>query len=452
MKRKLFITLLLILSKHVFSQTAAIDATFAIGNGFNNSSIVSAIAIQNDDKILIGGVNFSSFNGNSISSNIIRVNSNGNFDISFPGSYISTPYSFAQQSDGKIVIAGNSNSNFYRIKRFNIDGTIDNSFSVGLNPNDGFNNTIYKIALQSDGKFLLHGQFTSFGNTSIKQISRVNSNGSLDTNFNTNINAISAITPANGVRSFTLLSNGKILVATNSTPKIIRLNNDGTLDTSFSSSIENYADSMTEQVNNKILVATTFSTNNGELIRLNSNGSIDTSFTNFNITGGRINSISQLSSGKILISNYNGASASNRLIRLNNDGGIDSSFNIGTGLNNDISRLIIQQDGKILLGGYFTSYNGTTKRGILRLIGEGNLSTNDNEMNNNTIYPNPVNEKIYLSNILGTEYEIFDILGKSMSKGRINYNEIDVNFLPIGVYVLKIKNDDYYINKKFIKE
>ena len=74
-----------------------------------------------------------------------------------------------QQTDGKIVIAGSSGSNFYRIKRFNIDGTIDNTFSVGLNPSDGFNNTIYKIALQSDGKFIVQGQFTAYGTTTIKQ-------------------------------------------------------------------------------------------------------------------------------------------------------------------------------------------------------------------------------------------------------------------------------------------
>ncbi|MET3045681.1 T9SS type A sorting domain-containing protein [Flavobacterium covae] len=452
MKRKLFLALLLVLSKSAFSQSASIDATFAIGNGFNISSAVSTIALQSDNKILVSGVNFSSFNGTSISSNIIRVNSNGSFDTAFPNGYISTAYSFAQQTDGKIVIAGSSGSNFYRIKRFNIDGTIDNTFSVGLNPSDGFNNTIYKIALQSDGKFIVQGQFTAYGTTTIKQLARLNSSGSLDTSFNTNINAITAITQTNGVRSFTLLASGKILVATNSTPRLIRLNSDGSLDNTFSSSITNSVDMMTEQTDNKILVATTFSTNSGELVRINSTGTNDGTFTNYSITGGRINDVHQLSTNKILISNYNGATATNRLVRINNNGGVDTSFNIGTGLNNDISKIIIQPDGKILIGGFFASYNGTTKRAILRLIGDSNLSIVNNEINKIAIYPNPVKETIYLSNITETEYEIFDILSKSISKGKTNVNQISVNSLSKGIYILKIKIGENIINQKFIKE
>lgn len=452
MKRKLFLALLLVLSKSAFSQSASIDAAFAIGNGFNISSAVSTIAIQSDNKILVSGVNFSSFNGTSISSNIVRINTNGSFDTAFPNGYVSTAYSFAQQTDGKIVIAGSSGFNFYRIKRFNIDGTIDNTFSVGLNQSDGFNNTIYKIALQSDGKFIIQGQFTAYGTTTIKQLARVNSSGSLDTSFNTNINAITAITQTNGVRSFTLLASGKILVATNSTPRLIRLNNDGSLDNTFTSSITNSVDMMTEQTDNKILLATTFSTNSGELVRINSTGTSDGTFTNYSITGGRINEVHQLLTNKILISNYNGATATNRLVRINNNGGVDTSFNIGTGLNNDVSKIIIQPDGKILIGGFFASYNGTTKRAILRLIGDSNLSIDDNEINEIAIYPNPVKEIIYLSNITETEYEIFDILGNSISKGKTIINGINVNSLSKGIYILKLKNGENLITKKFIKE
>jgi uncharacterized delta-60 repeat protein len=451
MKRKLLFAVLLVLSKSAFSQSASIDASFNIGNGLGIGSAVSAMAIQTDNKIIVGGINLSSTSGTSISGNLIRLNQNGTSDIAYPDIFTNV-FGILQQTDGKAIVGGNANFNFYRLLRFNIDGTIDNTFSVGISNNNGFNNTIYKIALQSDGKILVQGLFTSYSSTTIKQLARVNSNGSLDTSFNTNINAISAITQTNGVRSFTLLASGKILVATNSTPRLIRLNSDGSIDNTFSTTITNAVDSMTEQTDNKILVATTFSTNSGELVRLNSTGTSDGTFTNYTITGGGINAVNQLSTSKILISNYNGSTATNRLVRLNSNGGVDSSFNIGTGLNDDINKINIQSDGKILLGGFFATYNGNTKRGILRLIGDSNLSVDENEINKIEIYPNPVKEKIYLSNITESEYEIFNILGNLVSKGKSGINEISVNTLSKGVYILKLKNRENSITKKFIKE
>ena len=74
------------------------------------------------------------------------------------------------------------------------------------------------------------------------------------------------------------------------------------------------------------------------------------------------------------------------------------------------------------------------------------------EISKIVIYPNPVKETIYLSNITETEYEIFDILGKSISKGKTSVNEISVNSLSKGIYILKIKNGENITNQKFIKE
>ena len=67
------------------------------------------------------------------------------------------------------------------------------------------------------------------------------------------------------------------------------------------------------------------------------------------------------------------------------------------------------------------------------------------------IYPNPVKEIIHLSNITETDFEIYDILGNLVSKGN-SENQINVNFLTKGVYILKLKNGENIINQKFIKE
>ena len=105
----------------------------------------------------------------------------------------------------------------------------------------------------------------------------------------------------------------------------------------------------------------------------------------------------------------------------------DTNFLSGNGFDNDVKIIRLQQDGKILIGGYFTSYNGTTVNRIIRLNGTSTLANEEFEKNKINIYPNPVKEIIYLSNITGTEYEIFDILGKSITKGKINESQINVN-------------------------
>ena len=170
-----------------------------------------------------------------------------------------------------------------------------------------------------------------------------------------------------------------------------------------------------------------------------------------------IRSIAVQNDGKILIGGeflqHNGINIQ-RIIRLNNDatGTRDTNFLSGNGFDNDVKIIRLQQDGKILIGGYFTSYNGTTVNRIIRLNGTSTLANEEFEKNKINIYPNPVKEIIYLSNITGTEYEIFDILGKSITKGKINESQINVNSLSKGIYILKVKKEEKIFNQKFIKE
>lgn len=443
--------IILLTSKLIYSQSANLDGDFAIGNGFSVGNTVSTMSLLNDNKIIISGLNFTNFNGTTLSSNIIRLNSNGTFDTNLNNGSVSLVNSIAQQNDGKIIMAGNAGFNFYRIRRFNTDFSIDNTFSVGINSNNGFNEKINKILIQNDGKILVYGNFTAYSSTTTKQLTRLTNNGSLDTNFNTNIINIPAINLTNGVRYFSLLSNGKILVATNSTPKLIRLNSDGTIDNTFTTStVNNLVSTITEQSDNKILVSTTVGLNNGQLQRLNSDGSIDNTFTTYNITNALINEIHHLSTNKILISNFNGAPSSSRMVRLNSNGNIDSTFNIGTGFEDTISKIIIQPDGKILACGFFDSYNGVTKRGVLRLIGDSTLDTNYFSKNHINIYPNPVKDILNFDKNNKLQYEIYDITGKFVLNG--NNNNVDVSAIEKGVYILKLIKDDIISTQKFIKE
>ena len=72
------------------------------------------------------------------------------------------------------------------------------------------------------------------------------------------------------------------------------------------------------------------------------------------------------------------------------------------------------------------------------------------------IYPNPTNGKI---NISGEEIKnsiafIYDLSGKLIFQQSLIHkiNLIDVNFLPVGVYVIKVVGTDFSVERKLVKE
>ncbi|HBB03384.1 TPA: hypothetical protein DCZ39_00545 [Patescibacteria group bacterium] len=62
----------------------------------------------------------------------------------------------------------------------NSDGTLDSAFTAG----GSFNGTVKTILVQSDGKILVGGIFTSYNGTTANYITRINSDGTIDTGFN----------------------------------------------------------------------------------------------------------------------------------------------------------------------------------------------------------------------------------------------------------------------------
>src|SRR5690606_36450331 len=148
-----------------------------------NNSVLSTV-IQADGKIIVGG-DFTSFNG-TIINRIARLNTDGTLDTDFnPG----TGFNYGVRStviqvDGKIIVGGGFTSFngtiINRIARLNTDGTLDTDF----NPGTGFSSGVYSTALQVDGKIIVGGDFTSFNGVSRGRIARLNTDGTLDTDFN----------------------------------------------------------------------------------------------------------------------------------------------------------------------------------------------------------------------------------------------------------------------------
>ena len=106
--------------------------------------------------------------------------SNFNVGTGFDG----TVNSIVIQSDGKIIIGGafstfNGTTGINRIVRLNSDETRDTNFNVGT----GFDGTVNSIVIQSDGKIIIGGAFVRFDGITQNRISRLNSDPDPDPDF-----------------------------------------------------------------------------------------------------------------------------------------------------------------------------------------------------------------------------------------------------------------------------
>lgn len=441
-----------------FSQAGSNDDTFNPGTGANNQ--IGITTIQPDGKIMIGGA-FTDFNGTP-RKYIARLNSNGSLDETFnpgigPNSAIST---IAIQSDGKIIIGGEftnyDGTAINCIARLNSDGTLDASFNSGLETGG----RVFAVAIQSDGKIIIGGVFTSYNGTVIKYIARLNTDGSLDNTFTS---------PGTGttgnIRNIVIQSDGKILINgwfTTGNPQlnIARLNSDGSIDPSFNSGTGSAnnggALSLTLQGDGKIIIGGFFLSYNGtprkSIARLNTDGTLDGTFNPGTGPNSNLYITPVQSDGKIIIgccfANYNGI-AINSLARLNTDGTLDGTFNPGPGTGGGgIFASALQSDGKIIIGGSFSSYNGSTRNRIARVLiraAEPSVipTNNPNQPGVYGVYPNPVQWFVTVrfgSSMINKNAVLFNMQGAQMQSGKIISDSFTLNLLgyATGVYVLKI--------------
>ena len=325
---------------------------------------VFCAVLQADQKILVGGV-FSMLGGQP-RSRIGRLNPDGTLDPTFnPGvSATAVPpdmslevNALAVQPDGKMLVGG-----FFTalagqpcsdIGRLNSDGTLDTNFHAAGLGGGGFwpaHLYVQSIALQEDGKIVVAGEFNSLGGQPRQCLGRLNPDGSLDTSF----------VPTTGIWTIcvALQSDGKILVGGQMDNHVCRLNPDGTIDTNFNAVANGDVYALVVQADGKILVGGQFTSLDGQerncLGRLNADGTLDNGFnpgSDGSVSGG-VYAMALQTNGKLLVG---GAFTSlcgqprSYIGRLNTDGSLDLSFDFGA--DNPVSCLVVQGDGKILADG-----------------------------------------------------------------------------------------------------
>ncbi|MFH0974290.1 MAG: hypothetical protein V1874_00735 [Spirochaetota bacterium] len=422
----------------------SLDSSFDPGTGTDTYSSIYSIAIQSDGKIIIGGA-FTTYNSSSRSC-IARINSNGSLDTSFdPGTGTGTNYavkSIAIQSDGKIVIGGdfityNGTSRHY-IARINSDGSLDTSFDPGTGVGWGI---VLCVAIQSDSKIIIGGTFETYNGSSRDTIARINSDGSLDISFAPSIGAGYYL---NGIA---IQNDGKIVICEQYSSNIIRINTDGSTDSLFNLNKPSFYESMDSgfyclgiQSNGKIVIGGFLENDYGtaikSIIRLESTGSQDNSFAATIPLQNEVLSLACMaiqSDGKIIVggefSGYSGI-AKNNLARINTDGSLDSSFDTGTGANYSVNSIAIQSDGKIIIGGYFTAYNSTVRNRIARINTDGSLDTSFDPGTGATNYLNSIAIQSDGKILIGGGFTAYNSTVRNRI-ARINTNgSIDSSFNP----------------------
>lgn len=378
-----------------------LDNTFDPGKGTDDW--VESIVIQPDGKIILGGY-FSYFNG-VLRKGIVRLNTNGSIDTTLVSSLSQTEYPLVEQvvlqKDGKIVLAGefalNTTGDRKMVIRFNSDGTIDQTFSK-----DNTNGYVYTMLLQPDGKIIIGGGILSNNGVTRNNIVRLKTDGTIDYSFLVNTG------PDSYVIASALQDDGKIIISGlfdffdgKRVNKIARLNTDGTLDSTFNTGdgLDNFAWTIKRQNSGKIVLGGEFKSFNGN--------------------------------------------PANHFIRLNPDGSIDNTMIAGTGADDRIVTMVIQNDNKIVLGGQFNAFNGVGKNRVVRINGDVPLTIAKNSDNNEIkIYPNPTAGLIYLSLSEPADISVIDMLGKTVytNKYKVGNELIDLSKEKSGIYFLKIND------------
>ena len=319
------------------------DTTFGT-NGTTTTNIdtnglddANAVAVQSDGKLIVAGTlvvagtsdNVTGTSGNDFA--VVRYNSDGSLDTTFDTDGITTTnigvtlggnyhdfdthdigMAATLQSDGKIIVAG-TGSNYFAAVRYNSDGSLDTTFGT-----DGIATTDIRVGLeelgvdlQSDGKIIVAGTSDLGGDTDFVVV-RLNSDGSLDTTFDTDGIATTDIgtDSDDSGRAVAVQSDGKLVVAGTSDRDfaVVRYNSDGSLDATFDTDGITTTDVAGETFNfdNFELVGAVAIQSDGKIVvaglagfsfavvRYNSDGSLDTTFDTDGITTTDVGSLSFL--------------------------------------------------------------------------------------------------------------------------------------------------------------
>ena len=512
MKRYIFFLSLCLLlpTAFVFAQPGTLDSSFSSDGlvrtkiGAFGDSWARSIAIQSDQKIIIGGLTYT---GSVYDFALVRYNTNGGPDNGFgtngqvttsfngPGTGIE---SLLIQANGMIVAGGVSNFGAV-MARYKKNGTLDSSFGIDGKVTSDFGGNeegIYSLAFQTDGKIIAAG--TSDGKFAV---ARYKQNGTRDSTFGTNglVTTSTGNNTTNGGRAVSLQTDGKIVVAGFRYPKngihdavLIRYKKNGEIDSSFGvngivitdlGSANDYYTSVVIRSDGKIITAGAAGGSfqlNFVVAQYNKKGKLDSGFgtngfttTDFSTTDDKANSLALQADGKIVVA---GSTESTQvpsyvkfaLARYMQNGILDSTFGTNGQLTTDFGgrdpdgayALAIQQDGKIVGTGRSGIYAAVARYNSdssnLHFAKTDNLISQQQTDKSISLSPNPVKDVLYLRD-MSTNKKNIAIVSENGSTSQHFATEnssftINTRQLKAGVYFVKIIEGEKTTTLKFLKE
>ena len=302
-------------------------------------------------------------------------------------------YAVKVQPDGKIVVAGTANDRF-ALARYNPNGMLDGSFGTGGIVQTGFGGSFEvanALGLQTDGEIVAVGtKYLTGGSGADFALARYTASGTLDTSFGSGGKVTTSISVSDAASGAVIQpADGKIIAAGSTydpnvptgDAALVRYNTNGSLDTSFNStgivvtdlggSDDAFA-SVVLQADNKIAVTGRTgapSAYHFGLARYTTSGALDSGFG----TGGIVttsfadndeaSSILLQSNGKLVASgtindNNLWPHVAQGVARYNTDGTLDPTFGTaGKAVTQHLrsnalaAGIAIQGDGKIVAAG-----------------------------------------------------------------------------------------------------
>jgi uncharacterized delta-60 repeat protein len=257
-------------------------------------NLVQCFAVQSDGKILAGGqfitIQPVSTNPPTNVDCILRMNADGSVDSNFLTNFGGAVQQLLLQPDGRIIAVGTIGtvtvgtstiftSNY--AARLNADGTPDTTFVPSPNY------TVFGAALQPDGKIILGGAFTQFQpngttNTFVRHgMARINSDGTLDDNFNPDAYGGISVVAQESDGSFMIGGEFSSINGVSRT-NLAHVSATGVVDPNFSPSTNGPVYALVVQASGQVVIGGAFTAVNGYginyLARLNTDGSVDKSF------------------------------------------------------------------------------------------------------------------------------------------------------------------------------
>ncbi|MBP6313658.1 MAG: T9SS type A sorting domain-containing protein [Flavobacteriales bacterium] len=414
-------------------------ATSMVGQGF------TTMAVQVDGSILAGGL-LSSYDG-SLRSGLIRLMPNGQLDPSFApeffpsqvelGAFVSA---ISIQPDGEILVGGefgmvNSVPRF-GLARLLPNGNTDQTFStllegnffaVGTTPNENvfaggalFNAPTNVVAMDQNGSIVstplpnsaslecIHTQPDGkilLGFSGTPHMARLEQDGTLDVSFQSTLGSSTL-----AVYDIALLQDGRMMIIGNFDTvdgvwrkNIARLMNDGSLDTTFDpgAGFNNLTVSLDTLPGGDLLVASYSSTYDG----IDLNGGIGS------------------------------------LVRLNDDGGLDTSYE-----SEGVWEVLVQPDGKVLIAGAESMHFGDLyAHGVMRLAPDLSTSISESPQPELRIWPNPASDAVNMHRADDGEfaYILTDVLGQEVGSGSGCGRQliIPLDHINAGTYLLRFADE-----------